>query len=76
MDHLQHAIPVVNCPTCGQDWPGGLVWKVDHGYNMFSVTVTDGKHHGWALQKTEELARQKALARLTYDRDYLSQGRS
>jgi hypothetical protein len=43
---------------------------------MFSVTVTDGKHHGWALQKTEELARQKALARLTYDRDYLSQGRS
>jgi hypothetical protein len=63
---------MTECPTCGQDWPGGLVWKVDHGEEMFSASVTDGKNAGWALQKTEQLARSKALARMCYQRDYLS----
>jgi hypothetical protein len=65
----------MKCPTCDQPWPGGLIWHVDQGEGQFSVTVNDGRGHtGWALRKTEEEARDKALARMLYDRDYLSKG--
>lgn len=36
----------------------------------WEAVCREGKYAGWALQKTEDLAREKAVARLHYYRDY------
>jgi len=66
----------MECPTCHQPWPDdGLVWTVGRKGKDFTVSASDGQHAGWALRETEAEARDMALARLVYARDYLSRGK-
>jgi hypothetical protein len=61
------------CPTCDQSLPEEVTWRyvrqTDDG--RWEASVQLGRFVGWALRKTEEEARQKALARLYYAKDYL-----
>jgi hypothetical protein len=62
-----------NCPTCGRSFPTELEWRyvrqLDNG--KWEARVQLGPWAGWAMQKTEEQARQKALARLHYAKEFL-----
>lgn len=66
----------MTCPECGKPFNVDLEWKyvrqLDNGH--WEASVAMGEWRGWAIQKTPELARTKALARLHYAKDYLSPG--
>jgi hypothetical protein len=63
----------MTCPTCGQAFPEELTWKyvrqLDNG--LWEASVRLGRWAGWALQETEDEARDKALARLHYAKEWL-----
>lgn len=63
-----------HCPTCGQPFPPDVVqwrWVEKLNDGQWEASVQMGQWRGWAIQKSEELAKEMALARLHYAKDYL-----
>jgi hypothetical protein len=60
-----------NCPVCSQPLPKELQWSGvrQRPDGNWEANVRMGRWAGWAVQKTEQLAREKALARLYYYKD-------
>jgi hypothetical protein len=52
--------PVADEPT---------ITTVQRSENRWEVTARQGEYRGWAIQRTEALARGKALMRLRADRE-------
>lgn len=61
----------MTCPNCGQVLHG-VEWKYvrKRPDGKWEASVREGKFVGWAMQDTEELVREKAMARLNYYKTY------